>query len=175
MTSHGLLGRFTLSKFKQTQHHVRSRIRLREAIQSPSFRGDAKHRTRNLEIPGLRLAAHPGMTESELARHCAPHKDRHCERSEAIHRAAQRKNGLLRGACHRARIRATRWLAMTLNSKHTFATSRRDAPEALMNLPPKEGVGNAGCPLHPRPRVGIGRTHTSNNEYPGITRRSRTQ
>src|SRR4030081_2982887 len=31
---------------------------------------------------------------------------RHCERSEAIHLAAQRKNGLLRGACHRARIRA---------------------------------------------------------------------
>ena len=27
----------------------------------PSFRGDAKHRTRNLEIPGLRFA-HPGMT-----------------------------------------------------------------------------------------------------------------
>jgi hypothetical protein len=24
-----------------------------------------------------------------------------------------RDNGLLRGACHRARIRATRWLAMT--------------------------------------------------------------
>jgi hypothetical protein len=43
--------------------------------------------------------------------HCC--EDRHCERSEAIHRAAQRKNGLLRGACHRARIRATRWLAMT--------------------------------------------------------------
>src|SRR5258705_9279966 len=40
---------------------------------------------------------------------------RHCERSEAIHFAAQRKKGLLRrGACHRARIRATRWLlAMT--------------------------------------------------------------
>src|SRR5882672_8347093 len=37
--------------------------------------------------------------------------------------------------------------------KHTFATSPRHAPEALMNLPPKEGVGNAGCPLHPRPRV----------------------
>jgi hypothetical protein len=28
----------------------------------PSFRGDAKHRTRNLEIPGLVLAHHPGMT-----------------------------------------------------------------------------------------------------------------
>src|SRR6185312_16360387 len=31
-------------------------------IQSSSFRGDAKHRTRNLEIPGLPLARHPGMT-----------------------------------------------------------------------------------------------------------------
>jgi hypothetical protein len=29
----------------------------------PSFRGDAKHRTRNLEIPGLVLTHHPGMTE----------------------------------------------------------------------------------------------------------------
>jgi hypothetical protein len=33
-----------------------------EANQSPSFRGDAKHRTRNLEIPGLVLTHHPGMT-----------------------------------------------------------------------------------------------------------------
>ena len=35
-----------------------------EAIQTSSFRGDAKHRTRNLEIPGLVLMHHPGMTES---------------------------------------------------------------------------------------------------------------
>ena len=27
-----------------------------------SFRGDAKHRTQNLEIPGLVLKHHPGMT-----------------------------------------------------------------------------------------------------------------
>src|SRR3979490_11586 len=60
-------------------------------------------------------------------------------------------NWWARGACHRARIRATRWLAMT--TKHTFASSPRHAPEPLKNLPPKEGVGNAGCPLHPRPRV----------------------
>jgi len=35
--------------------------RQREAIQSetPSFRGDAKHRTRNLEIPGLVLRTIP--------------------------------------------------------------------------------------------------------------------
>jgi len=29
----------------------------------PSFRGDAKHRARKLEIPGLVLTHHPGMTE----------------------------------------------------------------------------------------------------------------
>jgi hypothetical protein len=40
-------------------------------ISTPSsFRGDAKHRTRNLEIPGLVLTHHPGMTESGLLR-CA--------------------------------------------------------------------------------------------------------
>src|SRR3979411_3290897 len=41
----------------------------------PSFRGDAKHRTRNLEIPGLVLAHHPGMTESGLLRRFAPRND----------------------------------------------------------------------------------------------------
>src|SRR6266568_6127470 len=45
----------------------------------------------------------------------------------------------------------------------TRSSSRREASEALISLPPKEGVGNAGCPLHPQPRVPlcIGRTHTS--------------
>ena len=40
---------------------------------------------------------------------------RHCEErsDEAIHSSFARRHGLLRGACHRARIRATRWLAMT--------------------------------------------------------------
>src|SRR5436305_8610492 len=32
---------------------------------------------------------------------------------EAIHLATRNKSGLHREACHRARIRATRWLAMT--------------------------------------------------------------
>ncbi len=32
---------------------------------------------------------------------------------EAIHPFFSRRDGLLRGACHRARVRATRWLAMT--------------------------------------------------------------
>ncbi len=45
--------------------------RLREAIPSPSFRSDAKHRTRNLEIPGLVLTHHPGMTSSFLNQRAA--------------------------------------------------------------------------------------------------------
>src|SRR5260370_3322075 len=32
---------------------------------SSSFRGGSKRRTRNLEIPGLRLAAHPEMTKAD--------------------------------------------------------------------------------------------------------------
>src|SRR6266581_1846669 len=66
-------------------------------------------------------------------------------------------------------------LAMT--SKHTFASSRRDAPEALLEFPPKEGVGNAGCPLHPRPRVHLvvverTRVTTSTPESPGVPARN---
>jgi hypothetical protein len=42
--------------------------------------------------------------------------DRHCEEQgdDAIHFHRCSGCGLLRGACHRARIRVTRWLAMTL-------------------------------------------------------------
>jgi hypothetical protein len=43
---------------------------------------------------------------------------RHCEeqRDEAIHSFFARQDGLLRGACRRARIRATRRLAMTTST-----------------------------------------------------------
>ena len=87
------------------------------------------------------------------------------------------------GACHRAAIRPTRWRAMTVGSvmrsyrKRTFTTSPRHAPEALLNLPPIEGVGNAGCPLHPRPRVHLvvverTRVTTSTPESPGVPARN---
>src|SRR5258707_8455471 len=39
-------------------------------LSSPSFRGDAKHRTRNLEIPGLALTRHPGMTVFDQIKYC---------------------------------------------------------------------------------------------------------
>jgi hypothetical protein len=46
-----------------------------------------------------------------------------------------------------------------------------------MNLPPLEGVGNAGCPLHPRPRVHLvvverTRVTTSTPESPGVPARN---
>ncbi len=51
---------------------------------------------------------------------------------EAIHSFFTRRDGLLRGACHRARIRATRWLAMTASAESAWQMpqiarpSRRD-------------------------------------------------
>jgi hypothetical protein len=68
---------------------------------------------------------------------------RHCERSEAIHLAAQRKNGLLRRFAPRNDV------------GHSFAISRRDAPEVYVQLSPQksEGAGNAGRPERPQPRV----------------------
>src|SRR5229473_1131331 len=91
--------------------------------------------------------------------------DRHCERSEAIHRAAQRKNGLLRFARNDVELQTR---------LHDLA---RQAPEPLMNIPPKEGVGNAGCPLHPRPRVHLvvverTRVTTSTPESPDVPARN---
>src|SRR3981189_714673 len=66
---------------------------------------------------------------------------------------------------------------MTWSSKHTFPPSPRDAPEALLYLPPKEGVGNAGCPWHPRPRVHLvvverTRVTTSTPESPDVPARN---
>src|SRR5260221_4029591 len=66
---------------------------------------------------------------------------------------------------------------MRLYRKRTFATSPRYAPEALMKLSPKEGVGNAGCPLHPRPRVHLvvverTRVTTSTPESPDVPARN---
>src|SRR6266700_6573479 len=68
-------------------------------------------------------------------------------------------------------------LAMTWNCRRDFTTSPRNAPEALMNLPPNEGVGNAGCPLHPRPRVHLvlverTRVTPSPPESPGVPARN---
>jgi hypothetical protein len=83
------------------------------------------------------------------------HPNRHCERSDAIHQAARRKlqaskkAGLVRGACHRARIRSTRQLndGKTLPyvpaARYVWALPETSALKT-------EGVGNAGRPMHPQ-------------------------
>src|SRR5205823_8805333 len=57
-------------------------------------------------------------------RHCEERLVRRSSTSEggsdeAIHSSISRQHGLLRGACHRARVRATRWLAMTVPRRAT--------------------------------------------------------
>src|SRR6266851_7930326 len=90
---------------------------------------------------------------------------RHCERSEAIHRAAQRKNGLLRFARNDVELQTRfRDLAAQCARAVEKSSAQRGRGERRMPVAPA-----ASCAL------GSGRTHTSNNEYPGITRRSRTQ
>jgi hypothetical protein len=60
----------------------------------------------------------------------------------------------------------------------SFVIPRRNASESLMKcFAPLEGVGNAGCPLHPRPRVHLvvverTRVTTSTPESPDIPARN---
>src|SRR5450631_3313259 len=86
------------------------------------------------------------------------------------------------GACHRAALRADplaspRNDGVCYNSKHDFPTPRRDAPESCIYLSPPGGRGECRVPVAPAASRALcsGRTHTSNNEYTGITRHSRTQ
>jgi hypothetical protein len=88
------------------------------------------------------------------------------------------------GACHRARIRATRWRAMTTecvaSSRSSDTASRsRDAkrPRRCRMFSAQGGRGERRMPNAPAAScaLGSGRTHTSSNEYIGIARRSRTQ
>src|SRR5947209_3144860 len=60
-------------------------------------------------------------SRSRTRRHCEERLVRRSSTSEggsdeAIHSSISRQHGLLHGACHRARIRATRWLAMTVSN-----------------------------------------------------------
>ena len=94
-------------------------------------------------------------------------------------------SGLLRGACHRARIRATRWLAMTASSFEQQGQSQTldTPPHSRGAIRPSfarqcpsiiEGAGNAGCPLHPQPRVrNLSEAHErSHHRFTGFTRHS---
>src|SRR6266849_3007364 len=60
---------------------------------------------------------------------------------------------------------------------HGSEIPRRDAPGGLLLSSARRGRGERRVPAAPAVScaLGSGRTHTSNNEYTGITRRSRTQ
>src|SRR6266568_4628996 len=90
------------------------------ASQPPTRRCTVSH-----ALFGRKIQVTPRAHRAARARTCGC---RHCEErsDEAIHSSFARQDGLLRcarndgagdgllgGACHRARIRATRWLAMT--------------------------------------------------------------
>ena len=84
---------------------------------------------------------------------------------DASHRPGMTEYGLLRFARNDDK------------SRYAFATSQRKAPELCIKSLALEGVGNAGCPLHPRPRVRFvvvrsTRVTTSTPESPGIPARN---
>ncbi len=72
-------------------------------------------------------------------------ENRHCEErsDEAIH-SFPLLCGLLRGACHRARIRATRWLAMTARllrtREHALPLPLRERSDRIDRCDPGEGL-----------------------------------
>jgi hypothetical protein len=76
----------------------------------------ARHSLRPLYEEGGTLEQNSREMRGEIAKSYVGLEQRHCEErsDEAIHSFFMWRNGLLRGACHRARIRATRWLAMTM-------------------------------------------------------------
>jgi hypothetical protein len=61
--------------------------------------------------------------------------------------------------------------------KYDSAFPRRERPRFAGIFRPTEGVGNAGCPMHPQPRVRNGSEHTSivTEGTAGFTRHSHTQ
>jgi hypothetical protein len=82
----------------------------------------------------------------------------HMEHGPRNSSAPRRKGGALRSirGTHCSSRTNSRFNSQTANFGYAFAFPRRHAPEVLQRTfrPGKsEGVGNAGCPLHPWPRV----------------------
>src|SRR5216684_5820845 len=79
-------------------------------------------------------------------------------------------------ASHRSRLHFQ--TTALFSDTRSRPAARCDAPESLHFIfRPKEGVGNAGCPLHPRPRVHLvvverTRVTTSTPESPDVPARN---
>src|SRR6266478_4602845 len=131
--------------------------RLRGAILTPSFRGAPTGPRKSLPDDRLRASPESITTTGSMDSGPAP------SGASTMCTCTSGNDGALERVALLGRS----------NSKHALTPSRREAPEALLNRPPKEGVGNAGCPLHPRPRVHLvvverTRVTTSTPESPGI-------
>jgi hypothetical protein len=107
------------------------------------------------------------MTAGNVAR--SQFSLRHCERKRSNPSCRTKKAGLLRRFAPRN------------DARHTFALSRRKTPEPCQKfsaLIKQRAHGNAGCPVHPQPRVRIGSrrcTRVFTAVAPEITRHPRTQ
>jgi hypothetical protein len=100
--------------------------RLQRAIQYSRDADDGVERPRRTGYPAC-----AGVTAL-----CGRHRRRHCEErsDEAIHTFFARRDGLLRGACHRTRIRATRWLAMTTTNGLRLFDNRIGSLQGVIHL-----------------------------------------
>jgi hypothetical protein len=133
-------------------------LRLR-TIKSPARRRGTAERHRSAFSP--RVSREVCQNVSPYSRSSSPRKRgsstlrlidsiigayRHCERSEAIHGSARKKaskSGLLRRCAPRNDVQT-----------HFRDLAARCARVVqLISALKTEGVGNAGCPMHPQPRV----------------------
>jgi hypothetical protein len=101
-----------------------------------------------------------------MPRRFAPGKDRHTPRSgvsSTPQLLGSITDALESGAFTLNELPPIQFSNSRIDGRHSFAFPRRDAPGLCKNLSPKktEGVGNAGCPLHPQPRAQRVVTHTS--------------
>ena len=94
-----------------------------------------------------------GASRREIADSCLKLGSRHCEErsDEAIHSFFARQDGLLRGACHRARIRATRWLCHPAVCELICSARKRNRDVGLRQNNPT-GKSVKTCPA-PREKI----------------------
>jgi hypothetical protein len=88
--------------------------------------------------------------QTTMYRHCGPAK-------QSIGRRT-RNNGLLRRFAP-LRKRFAFVAGNDVVFRYASAFPRRNAPELCMIFRPRKGVGNAGCPMHPQPRVRNKKAH----------------
>jgi len=86
-------------------------------------------------------------------------------RAEQSHGSAERTSGLLRGACHRAALRADPLARNGGKRRYDFAFSRRDPPEVFPKVSRLEIRGRGECRMRAAPAVPCAKwekeTHTS--------------